>query len=121
MTEPRCSATDVDPDDWFIERDGKQYPDDVLVTEVEVAEALMAFPIGEEVDEAQLRADLEAAALKRQLQRRRHAKDACYQCPLRLQCLQYALEHNIQHGTWGGYYQEELRKIRKLIQERQQA
>lgn len=85
-----CERPENDPEDWFIERDGKQYPDD----EMPVPNAL---------------------------KRRRHAKDACHtECYFRLQCLDLALQNPTPatYGTWGGYYPEELREIRKVRDDR---
>lgn len=83
-----CSSPENNPDDWFIERDGRQYPDESLDLD-EQREALV---------------------------RRRHARDKCHvDCYLRVQCLTIALSKpEPTHGTWGGYYPEELRQIRSL-------
>jgi WhiB family redox-sensing transcriptional regulator len=32
----------------------------------------------------------------------RPAKSVCLVCPVRTECLVYALEYNEQHGVWGG-------------------
>lgn len=32
----------------------------------------------------------------------RPAKSVCLVCPVRTECLAYALEHHEQHGVWGG-------------------
>lgn len=82
---------DGNPDDWFIRRDGKQYDDDVLE--------------GEETRQA--------------LVRRRQAREACYGCPVRNGCLRTALETRPSAGTWGGYYEEELRKLYRALDARQ--
>lgn len=37
------------------------------------------------------------------------AKRICSQCPVRSQCLQYALEHKKIDGTWGGRDEREIR------------
>lgn len=120
-----CWETGIDPDDWFISRDGKQYPDDEFLTEVEKANiARSVLPKADETeDEHTERVDraIRAAVADRRraaLQRRRKAREACYDCPVRLQCLDLALEGNIQHGTWGGYYEEEIREIRREIKRR---
>lgn len=128
-----CSAPDVDPDDWFIGKDGRQYPDDELVSDAEILdhEARLRAALDDvslsDVDTPSLdeiRIDLEAQALKANLVRRRHAKDKCHvECPVRLQCLSIALGENGTgiplRGTWGGYYEEELAEIRRLHQARQ--
>jgi WhiB family redox-sensing transcriptional regulator len=35
----------------------------------------------------------------------------CRDCPVRAECLQYALEHR-EHGVWGGTTERERRRIR---------
>jgi hypothetical protein len=87
-----CADPANDPDDWFIERDGRQYPDESL-----------------DLDEQ-----------KAALVRRRHARDKCHvECYFRTQCLTIALtKPEPPHGTWGGYYPEELRQVRSLRDER---
>lgn len=86
-----CASQENDPDDWFIGKDGRQYPDE----------------------------ELEPEAEKAALVRRRHAKDACFvDCLVRTRCLQLALDRPEPHGTWGGYYEEELRVIRTEIARR---
>jgi WhiB family redox-sensing transcriptional regulator len=41
------------------------------------------------------------------------AKKICVGCPVRVECLEYAIGLNIQHGVWGGKSIHERRKIRK--------
>lgn len=40
------------------------------------------------------------------------AKRVCARCPIRLACLDYALEHNEQWGIWGGLDHLERRKMK---------
>ena len=40
------------------------------------------------------------------------AKRVCAGCPVRVECLDYALAHGEQHGVWGGKSDYERRKIR---------
>jgi hypothetical protein len=114
-------------DDWFISKDGKQYQDDELVSDQDVADHLNKVdPHGtrSEAEFVHVLGNLEAQALKDALRRRRHAKDACHtDCYFRLQCLGMALEDPAQagHGTWGGYYEEELRELRKETARRKRA
>lgn len=42
-------------------------------------------------------------------------KRVCFSCPVRTTCLNYALEHRIMWGLWGGVSQNDRRK---LIRER---
>lgn len=42
----------------------------------------------------------------------RMAKRICEQCPVRLECLSYALHHNIVHGVWGGLTPNERKLLR---------
>lgn len=38
------------------------------------------------------------------------AKALCEECPVRKDCLKYALAHNIRDGIWGGMTEHERRK-----------
>lgn len=40
------------------------------------------------------------------------AKEICQTCPVQDECLQYALEHRIEHGVWGGTSARERRRMR---------
>jgi hypothetical protein len=115
--ETPCKA---DPDAWFIGKDGKQYRDDDVLTMSEASEAVKHLDpadlgFGEAWEDA-LAGALEAAAEEKTRQaliRRRKARDACYECPVRLPCLDVRLETKIEHGTWGGYYEEQLRVLER--------
>ncbi|MGH9023160.1 MAG: WhiB family transcriptional regulator [Acidimicrobiia bacterium] len=39
------------------------------------------------------------------------AKRVCVQCPVRIECLEYALVNRIDHGVWGGCSERERRRI----------
>ncbi|WP_426571918.1 WhiB family transcriptional regulator [Aquihabitans sp. McL0605] len=41
------------------------------------------------------------------------ARQICGECPVREQCLEYALENRIEHGVWGGCSERERRRILK--------
>jgi WhiB family transcriptional regulator, redox-sensing transcriptional regulator len=41
------------------------------------------------------------------------AKEVCAECPVRVPCLEYALETNQDSGIWGGLSEEERRAIRR--------
>lgn len=41
------------------------------------------------------------------------ARKICVTCPVTEQCLDYALEHRIEHGVWGGCSERERRRILK--------
>jgi WhiB family redox-sensing transcriptional regulator len=41
------------------------------------------------------------------------AKEVCGECPVRANCLDYALETNQDAGIWGGLAEEERRMIRR--------
>ena len=125
---PPCSSPDADPNDWFITREGKQYSDDELTTRHDVllgAVNALGYVAGDEIDQEawnDLAERLELDAKKDALKRRRQAKDRCFECYLRTNCLDSALQENTPatHGTWGGYYEEELRAIRVEIARRKQ-
>lgn len=38
-------------------------------------------------------------------------KRVCAECPVRAECLEYALEYRIDHGVWGGASERERRRI----------
>lgn len=40
-----------------------------------------------------------------------HARKICTECDVRLECLEYALTHHIDHGVWGGCSERERRRI----------
>lgn len=42
------------------------------------------------------------------------AKSVCRRCPVRDQCLAYALDNNEEHGVWGGLSPKERRRLRGL-------
>ena len=39
------------------------------------------------------------------------ARRICANCPVKEPCLEYALEHRIEHGVWGGCSERERRRI----------
>lgn len=41
------------------------------------------------------------------------ARRVCADCPVKSQCLEYALENRIDHGVWGGTSERERRRILK--------
>lgn len=41
------------------------------------------------------------------------AKRICADCPVKQECLDYALEHGIGHGTWGGLSPEDRQGLRR--------
>lgn len=44
----------------------------------------------------------------------REAKKICRECPVRRQCLAYAMEAPVDHGVWGGMTERERRRHRRL-------
>jgi WhiB family redox-sensing transcriptional regulator len=43
----------------------------------------------------------------------RTAKEICEQCPLRTECLEFAIKADITDGIWGGLLPEERKKLTK--------
>ena len=41
------------------------------------------------------------------------ARRTCADCPVKSECLEYALENRIAHGVWGGTSERERRRILK--------
>jgi WhiB family redox-sensing transcriptional regulator len=61
--------------------------------------------------------DAETAGVEDAVERRRRlrqAKRICGQCPVRLLCGRYALEHGEKFGVWGGLTETERRRMRSL-------
>lgn len=49
----------------------------------------------------------------------RNAKDVCYECPVRQQCLEWAFATGSVDGIFGGYDARERKKLRRNAQRRQ--
>ncbi len=49
------------------------------------------------------------------------AKGICAQCPVAIDCLDYALETNQDSGIWGGTSEDERRVLRRQFAARQRA
>lgn len=49
----------------------------------------------------------------------RDAKKVCVDCPVRKQCLDYAMRNRENDGVWGGLSTEERRSLRRRIQRRE--
>ena len=43
----------------------------------------------------------------------REAKKVCVSCEVRVECLEYALEHDERFGIWGGLSERERRKLKR--------
>jgi WhiB family redox-sensing transcriptional regulator len=43
----------------------------------------------------------------------REAKRVCRRCPVRAECLEYALEHDERFGIWGGMSERERRRLKR--------
>ena len=41
------------------------------------------------------------------------AKEICSSCPVKEECLDYALEHRVDHGVWGATSERQRRRILK--------
>lgn len=45
----------------------------------------------------------------------KEAKRHCAECPIREDCLKYALDRNQQYGIWGGLGEQERRALRRKM------
>ncbi|HEU4363761.1 MAG TPA: WhiB family transcriptional regulator [Mycobacterium sp.] len=45
----------------------------------------------------------------------REAKKICQRCPVRAECLEYALAHDERFGIWGGLSERERRRLKRGI------
>lgn len=45
------------------------------------------------------------------------ARKVCAVCPVRVECLNYAIAHDEQHGVWGGTTERERRRLKRLAVE----
>jgi WhiB family redox-sensing transcriptional regulator len=43
------------------------------------------------------------------------AKAVCARCPVRAQCLEYALDNGLDHGIYGGTTESERRTLRRTV------
>ena len=43
----------------------------------------------------------------------RDAKKVCRGCPVQVECLEYALEHDLRFGIWGGLSERERRRLKR--------
>ena len=64
---------------------------------LDVDDAELFFPVGS------------TGPAKRQIER---AKAVCSTCDSRVDCLEFAFEHNLDHGVWGGLSENERRSLR---------
>lgn len=110
----RTPCQEGDAEDWFITRAGTQYGDEPLVLTPDEAHETMERYAGETWDVVEVGISL-AIERKRAaaLLRRRRAREACGPCPVRAQCLELALGSHERHGTWGGVYEEQIRKFQR--------
>lgn len=42
------------------------------------------------------------------------AKRICRSCPVRMECLAYAMDAPVDHGVWGGMTERERRRYRRI-------
>jgi WhiB family redox-sensing transcriptional regulator len=47
-----------------------------------------------------------------------HAKAVCWSCPVRLECLTHAMEHNEREGIWGGYSARQRSRMKEAASRR---
>lgn len=112
MTDYAPPCQTGDPNDWFIERDGRQYSDEPVLAVHEVEHLLELVKPEDRLEALEEATD---ERIRENIVKRRHAKDSCFRdCYMRTQCLGLALESDqLTYGIWGGYYPEEIRAIRR--------
>src|SRR5438874_5929158 len=44
----------------------------------------------------------------------REAKRICAECPVRIECLNYALRRDERYGVWGGMSERERRRLKRM-------
>jgi WhiB family redox-sensing transcriptional regulator len=44
----------------------------------------------------------------------REAKRICADCPVRIECLNYALRRDERYGVWGGMSERERRRLKRM-------
>jgi WhiB family redox-sensing transcriptional regulator len=49
----------------------------------------------------------------KEYERSDEAKAICHECPVRQECLEYALAHGEKFGVWGGLTERERRRVRR--------
>jgi len=115
---PPCAQPENDPQDWFIEKDGRQYEDEPIFTADEVRAIWDAeYARGDDADPEGALQRATEERLAENIRKRRHAKDKCFtECAMRTLCLQRGMDEHFtiqRYGIWGGYYPEELRAIQR--------
>lgn len=110
--QPPCKDN---PDQWYTERDGRRYDDEVLVDVEQIMANLDGEPFGA-VEEAV--EDALEEVVKQRVIERRQARDKCFGCKVRLQCLDTALTNREQYGIWGGYFPEQRRTLERSLDAR---
>lgn len=119
---PPCRRDGADPDDWFIDTDGKQYRDEDLLDDndyTRISHELPEDATEEEIDQAIDSAEQERR--KENLVKRRHAIEACFNdciTRVRTMCLDSSVDPLIPHGIWGGYTPKQRRTIDDGVQKR---
>ena len=117
ISKTPCEA---DPDQWFTERDGRRYDDELLVSEAELHATIVARQ-DDLVTVDEILDDLVEVRVKERLVERRHARDACHlECKVRTLCLQKALDNREPYGIWGGYFPEQRRALEREIDAREE-
>ncbi|HEU0257569.1 MAG TPA: WhiB family transcriptional regulator [Microbacteriaceae bacterium] len=99
------------PDDWFVDplhtgfpsRPGTRFPVEAGETE---------DPLAWQADALCAQTDPEIFFPEKGGSTR-EAKKICEQCPVRQQCLQYALQNDERFGIWGGLSERERRRLRR--------
>lgn len=54
------------------------------------------------------------SGIRAAIKQARMMKSVCYACPVRLECLNYAVAKGEEFGIWGGFSAKERRKLKKV-------
>lgn len=118
---PPCGSTENDPNDWYLEKDGRQYVDEPVLAADEVR-ALWDQCVVDGTDPMTALQQATEDRLAENQKRRRDAKAKCFhECPMRTMCLEKGFGDGSRietYGIWGGYDGSELRSMQRELRKR---